>query len=384
MISQDTYDQINDWATDKYASSAAASLTATAAPASTGVQAANGMLDAGTISAAPASTAPAAAATPSWAMATATPATAVAAPAAKAAPDIGSWYTQDIGRTADASGLAYWQGRAAESGADPDVLRQEFDRQAVVNGEFKKPAAAPAPAISTAPSLIDAAALAHRTIDQPTQTVAGQLKTVLSADSPVLQQARADAMRSANERGMLNSAMAASGGEDAAIRSALSIASPDAGYYNHAADYNAAADNQATMWNAGAQNDFAKQQIQINADTAARNAQLGQQMTLAQMQDATSRYAADTSSATSKYNTDASFRNQAENNKKTLVNNIIGNMDLAPDRKAAMLEQLGEGTSTVRAADGTIKPGSGLAGAVYVIDSVAADLKFNDQYAAGG
>jgi hypothetical protein len=55
--------------------------------------------------------------------------------------------------------------------------------------------------------------------------------------------------------------------------------------------------------------------------------------------------------------------------KATLVNQIINNMDLSPDRKAAMLEALGEGTS----ANGS-NPGTGLAGASYVIGSTAADL----------
>lgn len=270
---------------------------------------------------------------------------------------------------------------------------------------FSAPAATPAPVLGAA-SQIDQAALTHRTIDPNTETVAGQLHSVLAADSPILQQARADALRAGNERGMLNSAMTASGGEDAAIRAGLSIATPDAAAYGRASDYNAAADNQAVMWNTGQKNDFTKQQGQMDADAAARAAQLAQQFTVAQMQDAQQKYSTDTSSATSRYNadsqlgqqlnvaqmqdattrfnaelnsansrynTDAQYRQQADSSRNGLVNNILVSTDMSPDRKAAMLEALGMGTS---ARNG--QPGTGLAGAVYVIDSTGSDLNFSN------
>lgn len=201
--------------------------------------------------------------------------------------------------------------------------------------------------------------LTHRTIDPAKETVNGQMQTLMSENSPLLQQAKADAMRSANERGMLNSTMAASGGTDAMLRSALNVATPDAAYYNHAADYNAAADNQAVMYNADQNNQTNRLQAQLAADQATRE----QQKYLAEMQDATSRY-----------NTDSTYRNQVEANKKTLVNNIINNMEFSPDRKAAMLQELGEGQTASYLPDGTYFPGSGLAGAIYVISSVSADL----------
>jgi hypothetical protein len=215
--------------------------------------------------------------------------------------------------------------------------------------------------------------LATRTVDKPTETVQGQLGNLLAENSPVLQQAKADAMRTAADRGMLNSAMAASGGEDALIRSATGIATTDSATYGKAADYNTAAQNQATMWNADQVGQMQRLQMQQNADAAAR----AQQLEIAKMQDATSRYQSEMSANTSRYNVDASYKQQMDNQKQSLVNSVINNMDLSPDRKAAMLESLGEGTSARANPDGTSTPGTGLAGAAYVIGSTAADLQYN-------
>lgn len=381
MINPKTYDRIAGWAKDKYAAQAPSLLgagsTTTAAPSA-------GMLGAGTASAtaAPSPWAAATTAPPSplpqevsiTAAATAKPQDAMAPIPTPATPtplltkpnvDVGDWYKQHLGREADPAGRDYWQ-KAIDAGMDQDQAFQMFQKSAAAERS------GPKPSLENGPAQINPFTLAQRVIDPATETVRGQLSSILADDSPVLQQARADAMRNAADRGMLNSAMAASGGTDAMIRSALNIATPDAGYFNNAADYNVAAKNQATMWNAEQQNDFAKAQMQVEADALAR----GQQMTLAQMQDATNRWTTEQNTANSRFNTDADYRQQVEGNKKTLVNNIIANMDLSPDRKAAMLEQLGEGTSAQRAPDGTIVPGTGLAGAVFVIDSISADLQF--------
>lgn len=295
---------------------------------------------------------------------------------------------------------------------------------------------APAP---TATTTIGQDQLAMRNVDAASETVQGRMTGLLDSNSQYMQQARADAMRSANERGMMNSAMAASGGTDAAIRSALPIATTDAGTYAGAADYNVALKNQATMWNADQTNQGNRLNTQM-ADSAAGRAQAAQlaQMTddtnrwqqtqqlqnsqwqtqlqndtsvwteqqrlansqwetqlqadttqtteanrLAnaqwekQVSDATTRWQAEMQDATSRYNNDANYRNQADDKRLTLANNVIANMELSPDRKAAMLEALGQGTSAGTNPDGSYRPGTGLAGAVYVIDSVGQDLSFN-------
>lgn len=227
---------------------------------------------------------------------------------------------------------------------------------------------------TTSTTSIDPNQLAKRTVDASKETVAGQINGLLSANSPVLQQARADAMRSANERGMLNSAMAASGGTDAVIRSATQIATPDAATYGNAADYNTALSNQTTMWNADQKNQDSRFNAQLAADAASR----AQAFEIAKLQDQTQRWQQEMQDATSRYNTDAQYRQQADNDKRSMANNIIQNMDLSPDRKAALLESLGQGTMA-RMENGVYVPGTGLAGAVYVIGSTSNDLNFADR-----
>lgn len=80
-------------------------------------------------------------------------------------------------------------------------------------------------------------------VDQPTMTVQGQLEQLLASDSPLMQQARASAMKEANSRGLVNSSMAAQSGEEAAISSALPIAQQDASTYFQQQGQNLAAEN---------------------------------------------------------------------------------------------------------------------------------------------
>ena len=75
------------------------------------------------------------------------------------------------------------------------------------------------------------------------QTVANQISQIISADSPLMQQARMRAMQSANARGLLNSTMAASAGESALYDAAMPIAQQDASTYASAAQFNADANN---------------------------------------------------------------------------------------------------------------------------------------------
>lgn len=104
------------------------------------------------------------------------------------------------------------------------------------------------------------------------QTVAGQVKALIDDNSPIIQQARTNAKQAANERGLLNSAMAVSAGESAAYEAALPIAQQDAQTYSQAAGYNADQSNQnnqqnaqytnaAAQFNAQALNDATLQQL---------------------------------------------------------------------------------------------------------------------------
>jgi hypothetical protein len=67
---------------------------------------------------------------------------------------------------------------------------------------------------------------------KPEETVSGQLNKLLADDSKYIQSARNAAMTTANQRGLLNSSIAAGSGERAAIDAALPIATSDANVYS--------------------------------------------------------------------------------------------------------------------------------------------------------
>jgi hypothetical protein len=247
------------------------------------------------------------------------------------------------------------------SGAERDVARTGL-RRPIFENLYGKSSVVNQPT-STSPATLNTDALDRRVINPNTETVRGQMQSLLDQDSPYMQQARARAQRVLAGRGLINSTMAGTAGEDAAIAAALNIATPDAATYGRAADYNTALANQGSMYNADTLNAFAGKRVDF-----------GNQLQLAQLQADVSRYQAELSSETSRYNTDAGYRDTVERNKTTLVNNILMTPDLSPDRKAALLEQMGMGTAAKRDANGNPIPGSGMAGAVYVIDDVAKDL----------
>lgn len=64
-----------------------------------------------------------------------------------------------------------------------------------------------------------------------TDTVAGQMNTLLSSDNPYIKLNEDKAIEQASGRGLLNTTIASGAGRDAAIRSALPIASQDATAY---------------------------------------------------------------------------------------------------------------------------------------------------------
>lgn len=93
------------------------------------------------------------------------------------------------------------------------------------------PAAAPAPMRASGNlSLLDAATTWNPTTGTVSddETVARQLERLLGANSAYVDQARQRAIQMANERGLQNTTLAASAGEEAAIAQALPIAQQDA------------------------------------------------------------------------------------------------------------------------------------------------------------
>lgn len=131
-------------------------------------------------------------------------------------------------------------------------------------------------------------------VDPLKGTVAGQMKGLLEQESPYLQVARTHAREAMNERGLINSSIAISAGEKAAIESALPIATADANIYNQAMTNTVNQTNAATQFGAAAQNSAAQLNAQLltsmnttnaNAANAAlsQEAQAANQRALAQI-----------------------------------------------------------------------------------------------------
>ena len=114
-----------------------------------------------------------------------------------------------------------------------------------------------------------------RTVNPETESVAGQLNTILAKGSPLIDVARSGAMETANSRGLLNSSIAAGAGEKAAIETALPIAQQDAATYSQAAGVNQAASNTGKLFNAGSVNTSNLNQAQAG-NTSLQTTQAGQ------------------------------------------------------------------------------------------------------------
>ena len=91
-------------------------------------------------------------------------------------------------------------------------------------------------------------------LDESKQTVSGQVNNLLQKDNPIMQTARTQAMQQANDRGMINSTMAAQAGEQAAIQTALPIAQADAQVNATNAQFNADQASKTNMFNTSESN----------------------------------------------------------------------------------------------------------------------------------
>lgn len=103
-----------------------------------------------------------------------------------------------------------------------------------------------------------------RQVNQATETVQGQVNSILSKDSPLMQRARTLATQGMAQRGLVNSSMAQGAGVAAMTDRALPMATQDANTYSGVSQDNMAAKNRAVEFNAGSLNQFAQQQNQQN------------------------------------------------------------------------------------------------------------------------
>lgn len=122
--------------------------------------------------------------------------------------------------------------------------------------------------IANAPSVNYTPAQLAQTKVTPQMTVQGQLATILKNNSPLMQQARTEAQQQAARQGLLNSSLAGTAGEQALLKQALGIATPDAETYRGVGMANTQAANQMNL--ANAQNSMQAQQIN-SANILQRN-----------------------------------------------------------------------------------------------------------------
>lgn len=115
------------------------------------------------------------------------------------------------------------------------------------------------------------------------QTVAGQVKGLIAANSPLQQQAETRSLQQVNQRGLLNSSLAVGAGQSALYDAALPIATADAAAFGRSAGYNADTTNKfnAAAYDAENQSkaytaDSANKTSQFNTETQNRQLQADQ------------------------------------------------------------------------------------------------------------
>lgn len=144
----------------------------------------------------------------------------------------------------------------------PTPTEQEQDQSQFNPGGFiTKPMPAPDPETGKPPATgYTAASYTPKAFEtQPQQTVAGQLKGIISEDSPLMQQAARRAREAANARGLLNSSIAVGEAQQAVIREALPIAQQD-----------------AATWQRNLENTINAQHAQLAQQASAENTAMGQ------------------------------------------------------------------------------------------------------------
>ena len=117
---------------------------------------------------------------------------------------------------------------------------------------------------------------AATTVNKPTDTVAGQVDSIVAADGPLMQRAAVRADQQMNRRGLMNSSMAVGAGQAAVMDAALPIAQQDASTYSTVNRENTAATNTAGQFNAGATNTASAQTAQLASQTNLARADMDQ------------------------------------------------------------------------------------------------------------
>jgi hypothetical protein len=115
-------------------------------------------------------------------------------------------------------------------------------------------------------------------VNAPTETVQGQVNSILATDNPLMQRARTLATQQMAQRGLVNSSMNAGAGVAAMTDRAMQMGAQDAQTYSQRALANTEATNQANQFNTSATNDLYKfgqnAQLQTNLATQQQAAAL--------------------------------------------------------------------------------------------------------------
>jgi len=108
-------------------------------------------------------------------------------------------------------------------------------------------------------------------INQPTDTVQGQVQGIVNANGPLMQQAASRANQAMNARGLKDSSIAVGAAEGAMLDAALPMAQADAAAYRTTDLANADMTNQSSQFGAQQTNAMATTGAQLSADTSKFN-----------------------------------------------------------------------------------------------------------------
>lgn len=197
-------------------------------------------------------------------------------------------YTANLGRAGDTAGMEYWNSQFMGDGVIDDSERKMFMEAAVPEYLARKnlptPAAAVTPTTTTvtqqvpdpvAPAYTQTATVAATPwVVDKNMTAAGQFKDLSAENSPLMQQARTKALEQMNGRGIVNSSMALTAGDQAAYNAILPLAQQDATTYANAGQFNAGQTNQFGLQNnaqAYTQSNMAQGQGYTQANMALAN-----------------------------------------------------------------------------------------------------------------
>lgn len=160
------------------------------------------------------------------------------------------------------------------------------------------------------------------------QTVEGRLANLTDPNSALNQQAAAQALQTSNSRGLINSSLAVTAGQDAVLKNALPIAQQDASTFATAGQTNAAAKNTSSQFNAAATNQASLANQSVESQKQLAQAQNASQEKISQLSSDTQKFlgelTANTNLATTKLSADTQLSlGTLDAKTKTDLQNIV-------------------------------------------------------------